>query len=102
MMLSFGSLLIMHFRDDLLDEACMRRFAPVGRLGGPDYARTSDRLRVRVPTFLPTAGKAPGVKPSHSCRFSGSSPARFRCVMKRLQEGVRSLSARTEKPTRLV
>ena len=51
----FGEIVAMYFRDDLLDADAMRvrvdRFAPCGRLGGPNYSRTSDRIRLPVPTF---------------------------------------------------
>jgi flavin reductase (DIM6/NTAB) family NADH-FMN oxidoreductase RutF len=51
----FGEIVAMYFRDDLLDAEAMRvrvdRFAPCGRLGGPNYSRTSDRIRLSVPTF---------------------------------------------------
>lgn len=50
-----GEIVGMHFREDLLDEEAMRvrvdRYAPVGRLGGPTYCRTNDRLVVPVPSF---------------------------------------------------
>ena len=50
-----GEIVGMHFRDDLLDENAMRvrvdRYAPVGRLGGPTYCRTADRLVVPVPSY---------------------------------------------------
>ncbi len=56
----FGEIIAMHFRDDLLDEEHLRvrvdRYAPYGRLGGPNYVRTTDRVRLRVPTFLSSAG----------------------------------------------
>jgi flavin reductase (DIM6/NTAB) family NADH-FMN oxidoreductase RutF len=51
----FGEIIGMYFRDDLLDEAAMRvrvdRFSPYGRLGGPNYCRTSDRVRAPVPSY---------------------------------------------------
>jgi flavin reductase (DIM6/NTAB) family NADH-FMN oxidoreductase RutF len=54
----FGEIVAMYFREDLLDETCMRvnidRFAPYGRLGGPNYVRSTDRVQLRVPTFLRT------------------------------------------------
>ena len=57
----FGEIVAMYFREDLIDEERLRvqvdRFAPLGRLGGPNYVRTTDRMRLRVPTFLPAAGK---------------------------------------------
>lgn len=50
-----GEIVGMYFRDDLIDLQRMRvqvdRFAPVGRLGGPNYCRTSDRLTIPVPPF---------------------------------------------------
>ena len=50
-----GEIVGMHFRDDLIDVERMRvrvdRFNPVGRLGGPNYCRTSDRLVMPVPPF---------------------------------------------------
>jgi flavin reductase (DIM6/NTAB) family NADH-FMN oxidoreductase RutF len=58
--LVFGKIVSMAFKDELLDEDRMRvhvdRFAPYGRLGGPNYVRTTDRVQLRVPTFLPSAG----------------------------------------------
>lgn len=58
--LVFGEIVSMAFKDELLDEDRMRvhvdRFAPYGRLGGPNYARTTDRVQLRVPTFLPSVG----------------------------------------------
>ncbi|MBB3182448.1 flavin reductase family protein [Variovorax sp. Sphag1AA] len=58
--LVFGEIVSMAFRDELLDEDRMRvhvdRFAPYGRLGGPNYVRTTDRVQLRVPTFLPSVG----------------------------------------------
>jgi flavin reductase (DIM6/NTAB) family NADH-FMN oxidoreductase RutF len=57
----FGEIVSMYFRDDLINEETLRvnvdRFAPVGRLGGPNYCRSTDRVRLPVPTFLPSAGK---------------------------------------------
>jgi len=54
----FGEIVAMYFRDELLDAQAMRvrvdRFSPVGRLGGPNYCRTNDRLVVPVPTFSKT------------------------------------------------
>jgi flavin reductase (DIM6/NTAB) family NADH-FMN oxidoreductase RutF len=56
-----GEIVGMYFRDELLDEERLRvhtdRFAPVGRLGGPNYCRSKDQLRVPVPTYLPSSGK---------------------------------------------
>lgn len=58
--LVFGQILSMTFKDELLDENRMRvhvdRFAPYGRLGGPNYARTTDRVQLRVPTFRASEG----------------------------------------------
>ncbi|OUM02221.1 flavin reductase family protein [Variovorax sp. JS1663] len=58
--LVFGEIVSMAFREELLDEDRMRvhvdRFAPYGRLGGPNYVRTTDRVQLRVPTFLPSVG----------------------------------------------
>lgn len=57
----FGEIVSMYFRDDLINEETLRvnvdRFAPVGRLGGPNYCRSTDRVRLPVPTFLPSSGK---------------------------------------------
>jgi flavin reductase (DIM6/NTAB) family NADH-FMN oxidoreductase RutF len=51
----FGEIVAMFFRDDLLDEDALRvrieRYAPCGRLGGPNYSRTTDRIRLPVPTY---------------------------------------------------
>ncbi|MEI9924758.1 MAG: flavin reductase family protein [Bradyrhizobium sp.] len=51
----FGEIVAMYFRDDLIDAEAMRvrvdRFAPCGRLGGPNYSRSTDRIRLPVPTF---------------------------------------------------
>ena len=56
-----GEIVAMNFREDLLDLDRLRvhvdRYTPLGRLGGPNYARTTDRFQLRVPTFLATAGK---------------------------------------------
>jgi 2-nitrobenzoate nitroreductase len=53
--LVLGEIVGMYFRDDLIDEQKMRvrvdRFHPVGRLGGPTYCRTSDRVVIPVPSF---------------------------------------------------
>lgn len=50
----------MYFREDLIDEEKLRvrvdRFEPYGRLGGPNYCRTTDRVRLPVPTYLSSAG----------------------------------------------
>jgi hypothetical protein len=57
----FGEIVSMYFRDDLINEETLRvnvdRFAPIGRLGGPNYCRSTDRVRLPVPTFLPSSGK---------------------------------------------
>ncbi len=57
----FGEIAAMYFREDLIDEERLRvrveKFAPVGRLGGPNYARSTDRLRLPVPTFMASAGR---------------------------------------------
>jgi 2-nitrobenzoate nitroreductase len=56
----FGEILAMYFREDLIDEEKLRvrvdRFEPYGRLGGPNYCRTTDRVRLPVPTYLSSAG----------------------------------------------
>ena len=53
--LVLGEITGMVFRDDLLDADRMRvevgRFHPVGRLGGPNYCRSGDRLTVPVPAY---------------------------------------------------
>lgn len=50
-----GEIVSMHFRDDLVDEEKVRvrvdRYHPIGRLGGPTYCRTEDRMIVPVPPF---------------------------------------------------
>lgn len=50
-----GEIVGMYFRDDLLDVERMRvhvdRFHPIGRLGGPNYCRSSSRMRLPVPAF---------------------------------------------------
>ncbi|RYH21877.1 MAG: flavin reductase family protein, partial [Alcaligenaceae bacterium] len=57
----FGEIVGMYFRPDLIDEQALRvnveRFEPVGRLGGPNYCLSTDRLRLPVPTYLPSSGK---------------------------------------------
>lgn len=57
----FGEIVAMYFREDLIDEEKLRvrvdKFTPYGRLGGPNYCRSTDRVRLRVPTFLPDTGK---------------------------------------------
>jgi 2-nitrobenzoate nitroreductase len=56
----FGEILAMYFREDLIDEEKLRvrvdRFEPYGRLGGPNYCRTTDRVRLPVPTYRSSAG----------------------------------------------
>jgi flavin reductase (DIM6/NTAB) family NADH-FMN oxidoreductase RutF len=56
----FGEIVSMHFRDELFDASAMRvridKFEPLGRLGGPNYCRTTERMRMPVPTFLPSQG----------------------------------------------
>jgi flavin reductase (DIM6/NTAB) family NADH-FMN oxidoreductase RutF len=51
----FGEIVGMHFKDGLLDEERMRvraeEYAPVGRLSGPNYCRTTDRWRINIPVF---------------------------------------------------
>lgn len=58
----FGEIVAMYIREDLLDEERLRvhvdRFEPYGRLGGPNYCRTTDRVRLAVPTYMPTVGAA--------------------------------------------
>lgn len=53
--LVLGEIAGMSFRDHLLDAVQMRvnveLFHPVGRLGGPNYCRSRDRLTVQVPPF---------------------------------------------------
>ncbi|MDN4574116.1 flavin reductase family protein [Pandoraea cepalis] len=57
----FGEIVAMNFRDDLLDESRLRvnvdKFAPVGRLGGPNYCTTTTRRRIPVPTYFANSGK---------------------------------------------
>jgi len=58
----FGEIVSMHIRDELFDNEKLRirvdRFDPVGRLGGPNYCRTSERMRIQVPTYLSSVGMA--------------------------------------------
>lgn len=57
----FGEIVSMYFREDMLDQEKLRvnvdRFMPYGRLGGPNYCRSTDRVVLRVPIFLASAGK---------------------------------------------
>lgn len=57
----FGEIVAMYFREDLIDEERLRvhvdRFAPYGRLGGPNYCKSTDRVRLPVPTYSNAAGK---------------------------------------------
>jgi hypothetical protein len=57
----FGEIVVMYFREDLIDEEKLRvhvdRFALYGRLGGPNYCKSTDRVRLTVPTFMPNNGK---------------------------------------------
>jgi flavin reductase (DIM6/NTAB) family NADH-FMN oxidoreductase RutF len=50
-----GEIVGMYFRDELFDAEKMRvrvdRYAPFGRLGGPNYCRTTDQISLAVPTF---------------------------------------------------
>lgn len=56
----FGEIVSMYFREDLLDAEKLRvridLFNPFGRLGGPNYCRSTDQVRIPVPTFLKAAG----------------------------------------------
>jgi 2-nitrobenzoate nitroreductase len=58
----FGEIVGMYIREDLLDEQKLRvrvdRFEPYGRLGGPTYCRTTERVQLRVPTYMPAVGVA--------------------------------------------
>jgi 2-nitrobenzoate nitroreductase len=58
----FGEIVGMYIREDLIDEEKLRirvdRFEPYGRLGGPNYCRTTNRVVLRVPTYLATVGVA--------------------------------------------
>jgi 2-nitrobenzoate nitroreductase len=58
----FGEILAMYFREDLIDQEKLRvrvdRFEPYGRLGGPNYCRTTDRVRLPVPTYFSSTGVA--------------------------------------------
>jgi 2-nitrobenzoate nitroreductase len=59
-----GEILAMEFRPGLLDEARLRvdvdSYFPFGRLGGPGYASTRDRVELRVPAYRPGIGKPRG------------------------------------------
>lgn len=50
-----GEIVSMHFRDGLLNEKTLRvnveQYFPYGRLGGPNYAATTQRVRIPVPTY---------------------------------------------------
>jgi flavin reductase (DIM6/NTAB) family NADH-FMN oxidoreductase RutF len=56
----FGEIVAMFIREDLFDAQKLRvnvdRFEPYGRLGGPNYCRTTDRVRIPVPTWLAEVG----------------------------------------------
>jgi 2-nitrobenzoate nitroreductase len=56
----FGEIVAMYFREGLLDEERLRvrvdEFQPYGRLGGPNYCRTTDRVTLKVPTYLASTG----------------------------------------------
>jgi len=56
----FGEIVGMYFQDELLDEETLRvrvdRYSPFGRLGGPNYCRTTERIHLPVPTFAPSRG----------------------------------------------
>ena len=58
----FGEIVGMYIHEDLLDAEKLRiridRFEPVGRLGGPNYCRSNDRVQLRVPTYMPAVGVA--------------------------------------------
>ncbi|SIT47601.1 2-nitrobenzoate nitroreductase [Paraburkholderia piptadeniae] len=58
----FGEIVGMVIREDLLDAEKLRirvdRFEPYGRLGGPNYCRSTDRVQLRVPTYMPAVGVA--------------------------------------------
>lgn len=58
----FGEIVGMYIHEDLLDAEKLRiridRFEPVGRLGGPNYCRSTDRMQLRVPTYMPAVGVA--------------------------------------------
>ncbi|MEM5382982.1 flavin reductase family protein [Paraburkholderia phymatum] len=58
----FGEIVGMVVREDLFDAEKLRirvdRFEPYGRLGGPNYCRSTDRVQLRVPTYMPAVGVA--------------------------------------------
>jgi 2-nitrobenzoate nitroreductase len=58
----FGEIVGMYIREDLLDAEKLRiridRFEPYGRLGGPNYCRSTDRVQFRVPTYRLDVGMA--------------------------------------------
>ena len=55
-----GEIVGMYFQDELIDQDTLRvrvdRYAPFGRLGGPNYCRTTERVTHPVPTFLTSQG----------------------------------------------
>jgi 2-nitrobenzoate nitroreductase len=58
----FGEIVGMYIKEDLFDETKLRvrveRYEPYGRLGGPNYCRSVDRVKLSVPTYLPSVGMA--------------------------------------------
>jgi flavin reductase (DIM6/NTAB) family NADH-FMN oxidoreductase RutF len=58
----FGEIVAMDIREDLFDAEKLRvrveRFEPYGRLGGPNYCRSTDRVRLTVPTYRSEVGVA--------------------------------------------
>lgn len=52
-----GEIVAMHFRDGLLDKGALKVnsdcFQPIGRLGGPNYATTNQRLALPIKPFAP-------------------------------------------------
>jgi 2-nitrobenzoate nitroreductase len=52
-----GEILAMHFKEALFDAYSVRvnvdQYFPVGRLGGPNYAMTSDRIRIPILPYRP-------------------------------------------------
>jgi len=55
-----GEIVSIHFRPGLLNEETLRvnvdKYFPFGRLGGPNYAATIERVRLPVPTYSKTRG----------------------------------------------